>query len=424
MYAFGIVLYKNIPFAKANIWSEDVPFSGEKKPADLGDVSSCSDREEGGMCVKKRLILGGFLLLGVAVYALLPQMVQSTITPAYYITPNLKTYENIIHCTGTIQAQEVKQITLSSPIVAEEVCISVGDIVQEGDVLVKVDTEKTEKLARSLDTLRDLAGDTTTDAQMIDWSLLASRYGLQTVQHDGSALPMDMQALEGFLNDAGLLENTEAADAVSSADAAEIVAPITGVVTALSIQPGVAEAAGKAVITIADNQHYKVAVSVREEDVARVSVGNAAKVSGAGFSGATYHGVVSNVHPTARKMLSGTATETIVDAEITLEHPDSRLKHGFTAKAEIYGGEKSHLITVPYEAIKQDADNHEYVYVYENGTLRKQIVEVGQELINEVEVISGVDADSIVIYNPSDLLQEGQMIHIKGRANVVGYDET
>ena len=106
-----------------------------------------------------------------------------------------------------------------------------------------------------------------------------------------------------------------------------------------------------------------------------------------------------------------------MDVEISLENPDDRLKHGFSAKVEITGGKDYELITVPYEAIRQDENNDEYVYVYAGGKLKKQVVATGKELTNEVEILDGLAPDDIVVFNPGGFVKEGAMIHIKGRAN-------
>ncbi|MDL2247724.1 hypothetical protein LJC05_03225, partial [Bacteroides sp. OttesenSCG-928-J23] len=118
------------------------------------------------------------------------------------------------------------------------------------------------------------------------------------------------------------------------------------------------------------------------------------------------------------RAIRGSGTETVVDVEIEIENPDEHLRPGLSAKVEIRGGENYTLITVPYEAIRQDENNDEYVYVYENGKLRKVLVVTGQELTNEVEVLDGLTEESVVIYNPDDVSKEGTMIHIKGRADV------
>lgn len=366
--------------------------------------------------MKKRILIALLATAMVAGYAAMPRMVESTIPTAYYITPNFQTYENVISCTGTILSEEVRQICLQSPLVAEEVYVSVGDTVREGDPLLRVDAEKTSGMGLSLSLIQDISDDIDTQgATGIDWAALASSYGLNAATSSG----MDAGALEGLLADSGLITSADSGTMVTDDTVeGEILSPIAGVITSVDIQSEIPVGVGKAIVTIADNERYKALVSVREEDISRVQVGDAAKVRGVGFSGLMYTGAVIKIYPTARKSFTGTSSETVVDVEIALDAPDKRLKPGFSAKVEIVGGSGYSLITVPYEAIRQDENNNEYVYLYENGKLVKQVVVTGQELTNEVEILDGVSYNSVVVMNPSVEIKEGSMVHIQGRADV------
>lgn len=371
----------------------------------------------------KALFLGVLAMAGAGLYVM-PRMVQSSIPSVYYITPNTKTYENIVNCTGTIQSSLVRSIYLDNPLVADEVHVSVGDRVQENDVLISVNQEKTAQLQlSSLEFLRGFSGlDTLSrsdplSSNGIDWSALASAYGLNSTVTNGGTEQLTQQ-LQGLLSDIGLMGSggTEELLSVSSAQPS-IFAPIGGIITDVSISPNMTVSAGQSVITILDDTQYKVVAAVSESDIAKVTVGDAVTIRGVGFSG-TYTGEVVKIFPTARKAISGSSTETVVDVEIRLDNADSGLKPGFTAKVEIVGGEDYRLLTVPYEAIRQDENNDEYVYLYEDGKIKKSLVITGKELTNEVQILDGVAPGSIVVFNPGDIKQEGMMIHIMGRANV------
>lgn len=365
--------------------------------------------------MKKKLVVGLLLAVAVVGYSVMPKMVESSIPTAYYITPNLKTYENVIHCTGTVQSKEVYQVVLSSSLVAKEVLVSVGDEVEEGDVLIRVDGEKTGDLGLSLGLGQELAGDSgAVPASGIDWAALASSYGLSAAV---SGDQIDASLMEALFGNSGLLAGQKTGGMTQPDPEGEIAAPMSGVVTELAIQKDIPAAAGKAVVTIADDRNYKVLAAVREEDIGRVQVGDSAKVRGVGFSGAVYQGIVTKIAPTARKMLSGTTSETVVDVEVELLDADQRLKAGFSAKVEILAGSSYDLITVPYEAIRQDEKNNEYVYLYRDGKLQRQVVVTGQELVSEVEILEGISYDSVVVMNPSNSVKEGAMIHIVGRAD-------
>jgi len=367
---------------------------------------------------KAKVLFWGFAVLTLAALYIMPRMVTSSIPSIYYVTPNQTTYENIVSCNGTIQASQASTIYLDSAIVAGSVYVSVGDRVEEGDLLISIDQDRTKQLSLSpLYFLQELAGDTLTQqTDQIDWASLASSYGLSATVTGGAE--DYSQDVVKILEDIGVLSyDTDVVGAFAPAIDGSVYAPVAGVVTDVTVRQNVPVSAGKALLTLSDDSGYKVVAQVSESDISSVNVGDGATVRGVGFNG-TYTGEVVKIYPTARKTISGTTTETVVDVEIRLDNPDQNLKPGFTAKVEITGGDDYDLITVPYEAIRQDENNDEYVYIYEDGKIKKTLVTTGKELTNEVQILTGLKDDSIVVYNPGDIAKEGIMIQIEGRADV------
>ena len=351
-----------------------------------------------------------------------PSMVESSIPSIYYVTPNIKTYETVISCTGTIQAGTLHEIYLDAPVVPAEVFAEVGDKVEKGTLLARINTEKTQALSvQPLQILQQLAQAQFPSGEAvmseIDWGSIASRYGLSAVL-SGNVGPEQVAALLSGNESQGISSAVAASWVNNSTAVTRITSPANGIVTQIDLKPQVPALTGKAVITVADTASYKVLAAVGEGDIAKIKVGDTGRLRGVGFGGTIYNGTVTKIYPTAHKAYSGAVTETVVDVEITIGKPDDKLKPGFTAKVEIKGDENYNLITVPYEAIRQDENNDEYVYVYKEGKLRKTAVVTGQELTNEVQVLDGLEPDSVVIFNPGDIVHEGSMINIKGRADV------
>jgi RND family efflux transporter MFP subunit len=228
----------------------------------------------------------------------------------------------------------------------------------------------------------------------------------------------DYGDLAGILPSAREEDTRARANTLADETEGRITAPISGVVTDMSLTEKAYALPGIPAVTISSKNDFKVIASVAEADISRLSLGDNARIQSAGYPKKIYYGSVSRIYPSARKTLSGTSTQTVVTIEIILKNSDGNLKPGFSANVEIYGGNDQVLITVPYEAVRQDENNDEYVFVYEDGALKKRPVITGRELTSEVEVLSGITEGSIVIYNPSEAVREGQIIQLKGRAAV------
>ena len=65
---------------------------------------------------------------------------------------------------------------------------------------------------------------------------------------------------------------------------------------------------------------------------------------------------------------------------------------------------------MPYSAVLQD-ESGEYVYVYYDGRALKRNVKTGRELENGYEIVSGIDASSIVITSPLEVSGDSAAVY-------------
>ncbi|MEG2038525.1 MAG: HlyD family efflux transporter periplasmic adaptor subunit, partial [Oscillospiraceae bacterium] len=194
-----------------------------------------------------------------------------------------------------------------------------------------------------------------------------------------------------------------------------LTAPITGTITALSLQEGVLTQTDKPVMAISNTSAYIAKVSISEDDISTVAVGDKAVISGDALGDSDYSGLVSKIYPTANR--NGDATT--VTVEIALTASDDCLKDGYSIKAEIFTGEAKQVISVPYEAVGQDKENTEYVYLYSAGRAIRKDVSTGAEM-TYCTAIDGITTDAVVLLEPERLESGGRVI-VTGEGNPV-YD--
>lgn len=355
-------------------------------------------------------------ILPVAIAFLLfwfPGMVKSSIPSIYYVTPSTATYEQVLSCTGTLQAATVHEIYLESAAIPRHVPVQVGDQVEEGELLL----ELLPADALTGDTLAMLRSYQTASSPWdnLDLATIAALYGLSSTLGGGLSEPMDIQQLFALAEEG---QSSTVKSGLYDPAQTLVHAPAAGIVTGVSIRENVPALPGISLVTISDTSRYKVLASVPEGEIGRVEIGDRAQVRCNANAARVYDGTVTKIYPTAHKVLRGTSTETVVDVEITLTQGDAALMPGFTARVDILAGEDYTLITVPYESIRQDENNEEYVYVYQGGKIQKKPVTTGRELISEVEILYGLSTEDIVLYNPGDVLREGAIINLKGRAEL------
>lgn len=191
-------------------------------------------------------------------------------------------------------------------------------------------------------------------------------------------------------------------------------APFSGVVTARNANVGALVDAGsnggqaRELFHLAATQTMRVFVPVPESDSRLVHPGTVAQLTMAEFPGRSFRATLVRtsdaIDPVARTLL----------AELSVPNPSGELKPGSYALVHIQDGEVEAYL-VPVGALIFGSDGLRVAAVESGGraTLRK--IELGRDLGNEVEVVTGVTDRDAVIVNPPDSLTEGEPVRVAGQ---------
>lgn len=190
-----------------------------------------------------------------------------------------------------------------------------------------------------------------------------------------------------------------------------IYSPMDGVVTSIKVSEGDLVSKGTVCLNISDKSNMQIRASISQNNIASMQLGMPVDITGDAFQGTTYKGVLTQIMPVAKQVSSITGSgETVVEAIITIKNPNNNLRAGYTADVKIYTTKIAGTLTIPYEAVIQDEDNSEYVYVIENDRCWKRNITTGNELDTAIEVKSGLTYDEWVILNPDSSLYNGAKV--------------
>lgn len=111
-----------------------------------------------------------------------------------------------------------------------------------------------------------------------------------------------------------------------------------------------------------------------------------------------FKGKVSLIYPTIDPQ---TRTFTV---EIKIPNTDKRIRPGMFARVVVNFGTLDHVVVPDRAVIKQSGSGDRYIYVYNDGKVSYNKVQLGRRMDNKYEVISGVkDGDKVVISGQSRL---------------------
>ena len=277
--------------------------------------------------------------------------------------------------TATVEGFKTNNISTSTPNRIKRILVDVGSPVRAGQALVILDDVNIEqqkiRLANqkvNLDRAKELLNIGGGTQQTVD------------------QLQAEYDAAMRAYNNAK--ENTV------------LTSPMSGVVTVKNNDPG-DYTSGAPILVIEQMQPVKVVVSVNESDFPRIKKGQKVDVKLDVYGDEVFTGTVYLIHPTI-----DSETRTF-QVEVTLPNSDNRVRSGMFARVIFNFGAKKNVVVPDMAVVKQTGSGNRYVYVYNDGKVSFNKVELGQRLGDSYELISGVTSGSDVVISGQSRLNDG-----------------
>ena len=170
-----------------------------------------------------------------------------------------------------------------------------------------------------------------------------------------------------------------------------LVSPIDGVVTARNYEPGDIPA-GLPILTVAKVQPVKFVSNISESEFSKVKKGMEIECTLNTYGDEKFTGIVTMISPTI-----DTSSRTF-GIEVTVKNPDMRILPGMYGNVLVNYGTERHVVVPDLAVVKQPGSGNHYVYLYKDGKVSYNKVELGQRIGNTYEIISGVeDGDEVVV---------------------------
>jgi multidrug resistance efflux pump len=178
-------------------------------------------------------------------------------------------------------------------------------------------------------------------------------------------------------------------------EAAEMVAPISGVITELVGDVGDISSTST-LVTITNLDTLYVEIYLDSSDWDKIDLGYNVEVTFDALTDTTFTGSVIQVDP----FLTSSGGATVIGGLVALETEDQsliqRLPLGSSAGVEVIGGRAEGVLLVPVEALKEVSEGQYAVFVIEDGEPKLTMVGIGLMDIYYAEVISGLESGDVV----------------------------
>ena len=183
-----------------------------------------------------------------------------------------------------------------------------------------------------------------------------------------------------------------------------LVAPDSGLITALNLEVGQVVSAGQPVGTLAAGHEPEAVISLPEQEMSKIRIGSTATISFWALPDVKVQGIIREISPVPDPIAR---TYTV---KITLQNPPKEVQLGMTINAVINQVETTD-ISIPLTALVKDKQGNNAVYIIRDKKAHLVPIQTGDFGNNSVIVKSGLAKGDIVITAGTQQLQEGTAVH-------------
>ena len=180
-------------------------------------------------------------------------------------------------------------------------------------------------------------------------------------------------------------------------------APLTGLVAERLVSVGDYVTRGARVATVVRVDPLRVELTVPEQHVSLVRVGQQVRLTVDAYPGQEFAATVKFVSPSLR------SDQRALTVEAIASNADARLKPGFFATALVRQPDAAPALLVPATAIETIAGTSR-VYAVKDNKIEERIVTLGEKLDGQIEITSGVAKGDVIATDPKGRLADGQPV--------------
>ena len=316
---------------------------------------------------------------------------------------------------GTVSPIETVPIYARAAGYVRRIHVDIGSRVRQGDLLAEIEAPE---LDQQVNAARATLAQTRATLMLARANL--GRY--RQMRADSAVTAQELDSMEAAFGVAtATVNNAEASlqQLIQLQSYERLVAPFTGIVTTRSVDPGALVGTAGSVSTslpsgagsvngslfqLARIDTLRVYLTVPEDNVSGVQVGNASVVTVPALPGDTLRGRVvrtaSALDPAARTLLT----------EIDVANPTGTFLPNMYAQAQLALTRASKVLRVPATALVIRDGPPQVVIVEPDSTVRYATVTIGRDYGSWVEVTGGLAPGASVVLNPPDALPAGQRV--------------
>jgi membrane fusion protein (multidrug efflux system) len=321
-----------------------------------------------------------------------------------------------LRSSGSLRA--VNQAAVKARISGEvrEVLVREGEAVKAGQVLVKMDTSEYQaRVGHAKGALLAARGqlDIATKTRDNNRALLAKGFISKTA-FDNAESQYDI-AQANVDSAKSMLDVAQ-----KSLNDTVIRAPISGLVSSRTVQPGEKVSPDNRLLDVVDLRKMEMEAAVPTSDIMAIALDQEVQVTVEGLPSAL-PGKVTRINPSTQ---TGSRS---IPVYIQIDNAQGALRVGMFGEAQLTLAKKTGVLTVPQSAVQSEAANP-YVYAIENGQLIQKPVMLGIKSDGgeggAIEIVQGLNSGAQIVKSNLGNLRTGTVVKFAKAANGTAADAT
>jgi RND family efflux transporter MFP subunit len=405
----------------------------DSKTAQLSDLKIDRDQKTGDGGGRRLMLIAAVFLVMIAAAAIFftSRNAAVEVEVATARAASASGAATVLNASGYVEPR--RKATVSAKITGKvvEVLVDEGMVVEQGQVLARLDDSDARRFFDAVKAERDVAKASIEELEVNLADAERTLRRTRELHDDGVASIQDLDtataavdALEAKLWVAQTsLEAAEAQLAVRAQDLENytVRAPFAGIAVSKDAQPGemvspVSAGGGftrTGISTIVDMDSLEIEVDVNESHIAKVQPGQPAEAVLDAYPDWRIPATVRTVIPTADRQKATVKVRLTFDQLDPKILPDMGVKVAFRETVSDEPDAQPPQSLVPSPAIR-DEGGQQVVFVLDGEVVDRRAVSTGRALEAEIEIMAGVRPGEKVVVTAPDDLEDGQKVRVRG----------
>ncbi len=302
------------------------------------------------------------------------------------VTAKQDEFKDVIEALGNVRANEQVLITSQYADIVDEIRFTDGQIVKQGDILVRFENQEEQARVKEL------------EANLAESVAQLNRFQDLFKKKATSKSQVDEQEAKTKAISAQLLS------AKSKLSALTLAAPFDGVLGFREISVGSYVKSGDVITSLDDLSVVKVDFSIPERFFTTIKIGQNISADNTAYKDESFTGQVTSVDPRIDSVTR------MVKVRAEIKNTDFKLRPGMLLTIEVERKVDS-VLQIPESAIIPIEDKH-YVFVIADGVAVRKEIEVGRRKPGIAEVLGGLKANDSVVIEGALKLREGSKVNV------------